>query len=89
MSTVNIPIRAKRELRNNWHEVVLRAGERAIITAMYQHVYKLKRCDKSERLVLRSWLVECGALEPLPSPSQGTGAATGWARGGGKNAYYD
>ena len=81
MSTaVNIEITTKRELRNNWGELLLEEGERVTVTTIHCHngPYTYKRADGSTRTVPRSWLVECGALEPMSkAASHPTGAGEG------------
>jgi hypothetical protein len=64
----NIKVRAARQLRNNWNEVIADAGEELTIIAIHCHdgPYTYKRgSDLRTHTVPRSWLVECGALEPL------------------------
>jgi hypothetical protein len=59
-----IVVVARRVLQNNWNEVIAERGEMLTITAIHVGIYSYRRSTNGrEHAVLRSWLVECGALE--------------------------
>lgn len=72
----DIKARAARRLRNNWNEVLLEPGDEFTITAIHCHngPYSCVGGPRGRFTVPRSWLVECGALEPLPISEVVSGA---------------